>query len=248
MLLGFGLLALLGWNSVATPGNLRWFAYAPQSSAETVFITARSYTMSSLGPGSITRAESSLRDWPWAVLITVTLVGTVAWYAWRTRRSGGSVHAPVTLAVAGAFAVQACYFVVAAVESVADPAALVRSVGLPLLGLGVVTGGWAYFRLGPWRWTAATIGVVCLVTGVASLLGAWSPILLDPLLIAAGLLALARYERSRLLAAVAVAAPAALVAFPIGTLSMLIPAVIVLAAAIVALIRRSTPPASALGS
>jgi hypothetical protein len=73
-------------------------------------------------------------------------------------------------------------------------------------------------------------------------LGAWSPGLLDPVIIAGGLLILARYERSRLLAVVAVAVLVAMVVFPVGMLSTLIPAVMMLAAAIVALVRQSGAP------
>jgi hypothetical protein len=86
---------------------------------------------------------------------------------------------------------------------------------------------------------------VSLVVGVGTVLGAWSPGLLEPVLIAAGLVALAWYERSRLLVLVAGAVLAALVVIPDGTLSTLVPAVIVLAAAIVALARRNGTTAPA---
>ncbi|MFC4852671.1 hypothetical protein [Actinophytocola glycyrrhizae] len=61
----------------------------------------------------------------------------------------------------------------------------------------------------------------------------------EPVLIAAGLLAMARYERSRLLVVVAGVVATVLVAVPEGTMSTLIPAVIVLAAAFAALHTRS---------
>lgn len=110
------------------------------------------------------------------------------------------------------------------------------SVGLPLVVLGVLAG--LYYRLGPRRRMAAVTSAVCLGAGVAVVLGAWSPGLLDPVLIAAGLLVLARFERSRLVAVVAVPVLVALLVVPDGTLRMLVPAVVVLVAAIAALVRR----------
>jgi hypothetical protein len=167
------------------------------------------------------------------------VLGAVAWYAWLARKAGGSVRAHVTLGVTGGIAVPACYVVAGAADAIADPAGMVPSVGLPLLGLGGLTGAWAYFRQGPWRRTAAAVSVVSLVVGVGTVLGSWSPGLLDPVLIAAGVLVLARYERSRLLAVLAGVLLVVLVVFPDGTLSTLIPAVLVLAAAIVTLVRRN---------
>lgn len=244
MLLGFGLLGLLGWDSVAARED--WFAYAPLSSEPGYVVEGHAQlTVYYDAPLSSGLAGSPLRDWPWAVLITATLVGAVAWYAWRARRAGGSVRAHVALAVGGGIAVPACYVVAGAADAIGDTAGLVPSVGLPLLGLGALTGAWAYFLRGPWRRTAATISVVALVASVGTVLGAWSPGLLDPLLIASGLLVLARYERSRLLAVVAGTVLVALVVFPDGTASMLIPAVIVLATAIVALVRRNGASAPA---
>lgn len=252
VLLGFGLLGLLAWDSVAARADLGWFAYAPLSpetghDVDTIDTIGTIAQMSAYReePLSSGLAGSRLRDWTWAVLVTVTLVGTVAWYARRARRAGGSVRTHVALAVSGAIAVPACYAVAGAADVMADPAELVRSVGLPLLLLGALLGAAAYFRVGPWRRTAATIGVVCLVAGVGTVLGAWLPGLLAPVLIAAGLLAIARYERSRLLAVVAGTVFVALVVFPDGTLSTLIPAVVVLAAAIVTLVRRNGATAPA---
>jgi hypothetical protein len=188
---------------------------------------------------------ASPRDWPWAVLITATFVAAVAWYARRARRAGGSVRAHVALAVGGAIAVPACYVAAGTADAIGDPAALVPAVGLPLLGLGGLAGAWAYFRRGAWRRTAAVVSVGSLVVGVGAVLGSWSPGLLDPVLIATGLLVLAGYERSRLLAVLAGTVLVALVAFPEGALSMLVPAVLVLATAITALVRRGGTVAAA---
>jgi hypothetical protein len=138
--------------------------------------------------------------------------------------------------------VPAGYVVVGMADTTTDPVKLVTSVGLPLIGLGVLATAWAYFRLGPWRRAAALISAACLVVGVGTVLGAWSPGLLDPVIIAGGLLILSWYERSRLLAVVAVAVLVAMMVFPVGMLSTLIPAVMILAAAIVALVRQSGAP------
>lgn len=237
VLLGFGLLGLLAWDSLPPREDVSWFAYAPLPT-DTGYVVDSTVQTTALRSVELSSglAGFPLRDWPWAVLVTVTLVGTLAWYA---RRAGRSVRTHVALAVGGAIAVPACYFVAAAADAMADPAAMVRSVGLPLLGLGALLGAWAYFRRGPWRRAAAVIGVVCLVAGVGTVLGAWSPGLLDPVFITAGLLAIAWYERSRLLAVVAGVVLVALVVFPDGTFSTLVPAVIVLATAVVALVRRT---------
>jgi len=116
-------------------------------------------------------------------------------------------------------------------------------VALPLAGLGVLAG--AYFWFGPRRRAAAVVSAVCLTTGVSALVGALAYGLVDQLLITCGLLVLAWYERSRLVAVLSVVLLAALLLFPFGILSTLVPAVIVLATAVVALVRRSGRPAPA---
>lgn len=244
VLLGFGLLGLLGWDSVRASQDFGWFSYTPMSSDPVHLDTAI------LSPGADYQARAvsfnltqyPMRDWPWAVLVTTTLVATVAWYGWRARRADGSVRGHVALAVGCGILVPAGHVVVGMADTTADPAKLVTSVGLPLIGLGVLAAAWACFRLGPGRRAAALISAACLVVGVGTVLGAWSPGLLDPVIIAGGLLTLARFERSLLLAVVAVAVLVAMVVFPVGMLSTLIPAVMMLAAAIVALVRQSGPP------
>jgi hypothetical protein len=231
VLLGFGLLTLLGWETVTALDDRDWFAYGPTGYEVTQTMVAVSVADSPLGFPS--------RDWPWAVLIVVTLVGTVAWYAFRARRAGGSVRTHVALAVAAGLAVPACYIVAGLAGAIADPAGMVLSVGLPLLVLAALAGTAA--RSGFWRRTAAAVAIVCAVTGFATVLGAWSPGLLESALITVSLLALAWYERSRLLAVTAVAVPVALVALPDGVLAMLVPAAIALAVAIAALVRQNSP-------
>ncbi len=242
VLLGFGLLGLLGWESVRAGRDFGWFAYAPlppdAGYVVQVNTVVPAYVTGAMPPGL---GRDPIQDMAWAVLVTVTLVVTAAWYGRRARRAGGgSVLAYVAVAVAGGVAVPVGYVAAGVAGTVAEPAGLITSVGLPLAGLGGLALAWAYLRLTPGRRRSAVavIGVVCLVVGVATMLGAWSPALFVPVMIAASLLALARFERSRLLALVAGAVPVAMVVIPVGTLSLLIPAAIMLAAGTVALARR----------
>jgi hypothetical protein len=247
-LLGFGLLAMLGWESVPTGQDFGWFAYAPLSdgmyfgpdfyeSDTSVVVEQNSVSLTRFEPGPYL-----MRDFPWSVLVTATLVATMAWYGWRARRAGEPVGTYVMLAVGGGLAVLLAYVATGMATVTADPSGMVTSVGLPLLGLGAMTGAWAYLRLGPWRRAAGMISAAALLIGTGTVLGAWSPGLLEPVIITAGLLALARFERSRLLAIVAVLVLAAMVVFPAGTLSMLAPAMVVLAAVIVVLVRQGGSP------
>lgn len=224
VLLGFGLLALLGWDSVRPAGDFGWFAYTPASADSVIAVDGGVNTAVPL------LVSTPVRDWAWLVLVTVWLVGTVAWYAVRARRAGRRVRGHVAVAVGASAAVWGGHVV----AGIGD---LVPSVGLPLILLGVLAG--VYHRLDQRRRTAAVIGAVCLGTGVAVVLDAWSPGLLAPVLIACGLLALARFERSRLVAMVAVVVLVGLVVLPDGTLRMLVPAVVVLVAALSALVRRA---------
>jgi hypothetical protein len=139
------------------------------------------------------------------------------------------------VAVGGSAAIWLCH-VIAGTEGLGE-------VGLPLLVLGALAG--AYFRLGQRRRMAAVISIVCLGAGAAVVLGTWLPDLIDPVLIAGGLLGLAWFERSWLVAVVACLAPAVLLVFPGGMLRVLVPAVIVLVATIVALVRRGGTAAPA---
>lgn len=239
VLLGFGLLTLLAHDNLRTRDDVGWFAYAPATPGNGTQFTAI------LEPGAAYYNSPlpfdvgiSTRDWTWTVLIAVTLVGTVAWYAVRARRAGRSVrgHVAVAVAVGGVVAVLACHFVAGFADAVSGEGELVRSVALPLAGLGVLAG--AYYWFGPRRRVAAVLGVVCLTAGVSALAGAWAYGLVDPLLITCGLLVLARYERSRIVAVLSVVLLVALLLFPQGILSTLVPAVVVLAAAIAALVRR----------
>lgn len=243
-LLGFGLLAMLGLESVPAGRDLGWFAYATFSDdmyfgpefyqADTGLVQEQnSVSVALYEPGPYL-----MRDFPWTVLVTATLVATMAWYGWRARRAGKPAGTYVMLAVGGGLAVLVAYVATGMATATSDPAGMITSVGLPLLGLGAMTGAWAYLRLGPWRRAAAMISVAALLIGAGTVLGAWAPALLEPVIITAGLFALARFERSRLLAIVAVLVLAAMVVFPAGTLSMLVPAMVVLAAAIVVLVRQ----------
>jgi hypothetical protein len=248
VLLGFGLLGLLGWDSVRAGQDFGWFSYAPLPSDTGYVVQQNTLIAGSFAAGTPSGlGRFPVQDEAWVVLVTVTLVATVAWYGWRARRAGrGSVRAHVALAVGGGIAVPAGYVAADVAGTVAEPAGLITSVGLPLIGLGGLAGAWAYFRLTRGRRAAVgMIGVGCLAVGVATMLGAWSPGLFLPVVVAGGLLALARFERSRLLALAAGTVLVAMAAFPAGTLSMLVPASVMLAAGIVALVRQGERTAPA---
>lgn len=244
MLLGFGLLGLLGWDSVRPPQEFGWIAGDPLSYGSGYGVGG-----TDVATAFVSVTQTGLRwiprqDWTWVVLVTLTLVATMAWYGWRARRAGGSASAYVALAVSGGIAVPMGYAFAVLTAAAADPAGVVTAVGLPLVGLGALAVVWARARLTPrWRAVVVAIGIACLVMGLATVLAAWVPELFLPVTITVGLLALARFERSRPLALVAVAVLVALLVFPYGTLSTLIPAVIVLAAAVVTLARRPAVPA-----
>jgi hypothetical protein len=238
VLLGFGLLGLLGWDSVRAGQDFGWFSYTPLPS-DIGYVQQNTLIVASYSEGTPSGlGRFPVQDEAWVVLVTATLIATAAWYGWRARRSG-SVRTYVALAVGGGIAVPAGYVAADVAGTVAAPAALVTSVALPLIGLGGLAGAWAYFRLTEWRRVAVvTIGVGCLVVGVATVLGTWSSGLFLPVVIAGGLLALARFERSRLLALAAGVVLVAMVVFPAGPLSTLIPAAIMLAAGILSLVRQ----------
>lgn len=243
VLLGFGLLVLLAYDNLRTRDGFGWLSYTPSGPGGAV------HAVAVLEPGAQyynmplpSYVGISTRDETWMALVLVTLVGAVAWYAVRARRAGRSVRGHVAVALGGAAIVLAAH-IIAAIAAVPDAGELVRSVALPLVGLGVLAG--AYHRLGPGRRTAAVLSVVCLTVGASVLMGAWAFALVDPLLITCGLLVLAWYERSRLVAVLSVVLLAALLLFPFGILSTLVPAAVVLAAGVTALVRRSGQPAPA---
>lgn len=245
-LLGFLLLGLLGLDSASGVAGFGWFAYAPRSGVH--MVSGEQYPV-----GPVTRYSDLVvfdpepyprRDWMWMVVVVAAFVATVGWYGWRARRNeGASIGLFLRLAVGGGLAVAIGYLLAEWTARARNPVDLVVSVGLPLLLLGLVAGLWAYFRLGPGRSWTVVISGASLAVGAGTLLGWQAPGLVEPVLIAAGLLVLARYERSILLTIVAVASFVAMAAFPIGPLGTLIPAMLLLAGAIAALARRNHPAA-----
>jgi hypothetical protein len=247
VLLGFGLLALLAWESMPTAWEDHgWFTYAVFTDDQYFDVGQGGLTgtglvqeQHSVSVASTGMALYPMRDLPWAVLVIGTVVATMAWYGWRARRAGGSARPFVIVAVGGGIAVVVAYVATGMASAVPDPAGTVSSVGLPLVGLGALAGAWAYLRPGRWRRATAMTSAICLLVGAGTVLGAWAPGLLEPVIITGGLLALARLERSRLLTVVALLMLATMLVFPPGsTLSMLVPAMVVLAAAIVILVRQ----------
>lgn len=234
VLLGFGLLVLLGWESLGTREDFGWFAYGPAADVNQISLYGTEIV------SGFTEQRYPMRDSVWAVLVIVVLVGTTAWYGWRARRAGEPIRTYVTVGIAGTFAVVACYLAAAVADSVGD-SGVVTSVGLPLVGIGVLAGAWAYLRPASSRRLAVVLSIGCLAVGLGIAVGALAPGLVDPILIAGGLLALARFERSRLLAVVACVVLAAMVVFPTGTFSMLLPATLLLLAGVAALAMRQDP-------
>lgn len=212
VLLGFGLLALLGWEAVRVEG-FEWVSYRPETTTGYQFYaTLTGMEMSE----DIVPLVIGAAPGPWTVLVTVCLGGTAAWYAtrpwWRS----------VAVAAGGSAAIWLSY----ATDGLGE-------LGLPLLVLGALAG--AYFRLSRRR-AAAVAGIVSLGAGGALMLDSW---LFEPVLVGGGLLALAWFERSRLVAVVGCLVAAALLAFPDGMPRVLVPAMVVLGAAVVALVRRA---------
>lgn len=224
VLLGFGLLAKLAWDVVRP--DLPSIAEAPGAANSVAILTPGAQ----YGPLPFDTGASP-RDWTW-LLVTVVLVGTMMWYGVRAR----SVWRHLAVAAGAVVMVLACHVIAGIADAVSEKGELVRSVGLPLVVLGVLTG--AYYRFESRRRAVAVVSVVCLAFGVSALLGAEAPGLFDPVVMMCGLLVLAWYEGSRVVAVLAVVVPMAFLAFPYGILSTLVPAVIVLAAAIAALVRR----------
>jgi hypothetical protein len=231
VLLGFGLLGKLAWDVVRP--DLPDIANAPGARNSVAVLTVGA----DYGPSPFD-VGASIRDWL-LPLVAVVLVGTMAWYGVRAR----AVRRHLAVAVGGVVMVLACQVVAGIADAVPEKGELVRSVGLPLVVLGLLTG--AYYRFESRRRVVGVVSVVCLALGVSALLGAEAPGLFAPVVVMCGLLVLARYEGSRVVVVLAVVVPVALLAFPYGFLGTVVPAMIVLAGAVVALVRRSGQPAPA---
>lgn len=229
--MGFGLLGKLAWD-LWRPDLPDIGKASGATNSAVVLMAGADY-----GPSPFD-VDASIRDWVW-LLVAVVLMGTVAWYGVRAR----SVRGHLAVAVGGVVMVLACYVVAGIADEVPEKGELVGSAGLPLVVRGVLTG--AYYRFEARRRAVAVVSVVCLAFGVSALLGAEAPGLFDPVVMMCGLLVLAWYEQSRVVAVLAVVVPMALLAFPYGFPSTVVPAVIVFAGAVLALVRRGRAPAPA---
>jgi hypothetical protein len=246
VLLGFGLLGLLG-VSLARPVPF-WFAYTPM--AETQILSVGQYTVSGVRYGEAVLWSDTWqyppRGWSWAVVVLGTFVATAAWYGWRARRAV-PWRRTVLFAGVGVVAIALLYLTVAVADTMPDRGELVSAVGVPMALFGAIAGAWWYFRSGPGRTVAAALALFAVFVGAGTVLGALAPALTDPVIIAVGLLGLARVERSLLLAGVAVASFVAMVTLPAGTLDTLIAALVLLVGGIAALVLRgraaTAPPA-----
>jgi hypothetical protein len=109
VLLGFGLLGLLGWDSVRAGQEFGWFSYTPLPPEIGYVAQQNTLIVASYSAGTpFGLGRFPAQGEAWAVLVTATLVATAVWYGWRARRSG-SVRTYVAVAVAGGIAVPAGY-------------------------------------------------------------------------------------------------------------------------------------------
>ncbi|WP_199433320.1 hypothetical protein [Qaidamihabitans albus] len=244
-LTGFVLLGILTFAMNAGGG---WFAYAPppayvNAGVDQFLVAVRGVPFSEY---------ESLEPPPpvaWGELsgVLALFLVTVAWYAWRARRAGTPVRSRRLMLVTGGgvLAVIAGYVVLDGADTLLESGRLARALALPLLLLGVCFGVLAYFSRGRWRRiAAATSGTVLSVTLLIVAVPALPDSPLVPTVVA-GLTVLAWLERSVLLAVVTAGFLLAAAAARFEPLTLLLPAAVLLAGAMAALLLRGRPdPAS----
>nr|WP_042187072.1 hypothetical protein [Kibdelosporangium sp. MJ126-NF4] len=167
----------------------------------------------------------------WVAGLSLVLLAAIAWYA----RGSGRAWTYLAAAVCGVVAIGAFSCTMWIVEESPD---LAPTVAGSLLAIGLCAAGWVYFNLGRGRSTLTVISVMTSAVGVTGLLAAWTSYRADELLVAGGLVLLAWWERSWLVAALA-GAILAIEAVPMPTLVQLVLVTgLLFAGAFVALLRR----------
>ncbi|HEV7975735.1 hypothetical protein [Amycolatopsis sp.] len=233
-LLGFVLIAL----ALVPPGNESPFAWVSSSVSGGVPIHAVSVTQVATGDFHVlgTRADY------WPYLVAAIFVATVAWYAVRAEKPR-PWRRLAAIAFCGLIAIPIAGIVADGMMSHGDGRELLGTVmGLFAL-LGAGGAAWAYFRLGPGRGAAIIIAVMFGPLAVYAWLVALVPQTAEALLPGLGLLALAWFERSVLLASVTLAFLLAVIVFTTGLAALLVPAAVMLAGAIATLLTHRPPSA-----
>jgi len=178
----------------------------------------------------------------WPYLVAAIFVATVAWYAVRAEKPK-PWRRLAAIAFCGLIAIPIAGIVAGGMTSHGDGRELLGTVmGLFTL-LGAGGAAWAYFRLGPGRGAAIIIAVMFGPLAVYGWLVSLLPQMAEALLPGLGLLALAWFERSVLLASVTVAFLLAAAVFTTGSAALLIPAAVTLVGAIATLLTHRPPSA-----
>lgn len=153
----------------------------------------------------------------WSIGIAAVFLATVFWYARGVSRRF------LLVAAYGLVAFILFYLTIAMVEGQED---LGPTIGGSFVAIGAAAGAWVYFRLGPGQLGVTAISVVCLSIGVSALVIGHVPLLAEHLIVLTGLLVLAVWERSPLLAVVAAGFLAVAWMFPSGTTGLALAAVV----------------------
>lgn len=130
----------------------------------------------------------------WLFGMTLVLLASIAWYA----HGSGRVRAFVLATVCGVVTIVAFPCMMWIVEKTPD---LAPTIAGSLLAIGLCAAAWVYFQLGRGKSVLTVISMVTLAVGATGLLATWTSYRADQLLVASGLLVLAWWERSLLLAA-----------------------------------------------
>nr|CEL17788.1 hypothetical protein [Kibdelosporangium sp. MJ126-NF4] len=150
----------------------------------------------------------------WLAGAALALLAVIVWYA----RGSGRVGAFTLAAVWGVVGIGLFMYTMWMIEQSRN---IMPEMAVWLIATGLCAAGWAYFRPERWQTTLTSISVVTLAVGVTGLLTAWTNYRADELLVAGGLVLLAWWERSWLVAALA-GAILAIEAVPMPTLIQLV--------------------------